>query len=187
MQVFNLCFSVCFSVCFSFYFSLFFFVLPSVFSSDTVFETYCGGVDDLRTRVLFQDLASKDQIRYTNASTMVHDFKLCNSRAKVEHFLKCKKQSTQRWKPLPKGTFCNYVWIDSDTNTVPRLTRTGSLPVTPIEMKERFIHRTRHVMQWRKLDTAGGLTSIASLALFIIDIANIACSRMEGKKMKKIV
>jgi hypothetical protein len=147
-----------------------------------VFETYCTvthGASKANGILLFQDRASHDQIKFTNASTMVHDFKLISSRAKVEHFEK-RLDAPKKYKCLPKGTFCHFVWIDQNINSVPRLTKTGALPVTPIEIKERFIHRTRHVMQWRKLDTASGLTSIASLALFLMDIADIACSRMEA-------
>jgi hypothetical protein len=155
-----------------------------------VFSSYCSvthGASKVVGALLFEDRASQDQIKYSNCSKLCHDFKIVMSRAKIEHFMK-RKESPARYRPLPKGTITTFVWIDDDrqqqengaaaSSTVPRLSKTGSLPVTPIEMKEMFIKRTRHVMRWRKLDTASGLTSIASLALFFMDIAQIACARM---------
>lgn len=166
-----------------------------------IFDQYCT-VDKNNMKVkgvvMFDDRASHDQIKFTHATTLAHDFKIVCNRAKVDHFLKLKgirdeelldsllrsnsKQSraTKKYNPLPKGTFSTFVWIDKDPTSIPRISKAGSLPVTPEEIKQVFNHRTRHVMQWRKLDTGNGLTSIASLALFLLDISLIACRRMNG-------
>jgi hypothetical protein len=166
-----------------------------------IFDQYCT-VDKNNMKVkgvvMFDDRASHNQIKFTHAATLAHDFKIVCNRAKVDHFLKLKgiqdeelldsllrsnsKQSraTKKYNPLPKGTFSTFVWIDNDPTSIPRISKAGSLPVTPEEIKQVFNHRTRHVMQWRKLDTGNGLTSIASLALFLLDISMIACRRMNG-------
>jgi hypothetical protein len=159
-----------------------------------LFDWYCAmkHKSEAKTnKLLFTDRDAHDQITFRKALKMVKDFRLSAPRAKIEHHEKSRK-NPKIYRRLPEGTFCQFAWIDSmgeginigsDSKTqgehIPRLTRTGLLPVSPIEVKERFNIRTRHVMQWRKMDIASGLTSIASIALFLMDIAVIACSRME--------
>ena len=161
-----------------------------------LFDWYCAiqNKSEAKTnKLLFHDLGSHDQITLRKALKMAKDLRLTSTRAKIEHFEKS-KQNPKVYKPLPEGTFTQFAWIDSmdkDVNSksedsssnnaadVPRLTRTGCLPVSPQEVKKCFALRTRHAMQWRKMDIAAGLTSISSIALFLMDIAEIACSRME--------